>query len=505
MYYPSSPIIKKFFSNKIESSTKEWGDYLLEIADIFSRFDGEEYNRELLTEEFQTISGRSPYTVRDAANFRDEFGAYGAYLGLFQIKQIDGKWRLLLSEATKHLLCSPEPNVEAFCILQLSMFQYPNGLGFVPIQNRIQNNIFLDTIREISSQARLNPLRLLCKLVNALYLYKHIDFDNISIPYKLIFLLFNSPIVNRSYSPAYENILQVVDNYFEGVNLPSWLYEERYLINFKRNFHIFERTGIFLRKKDGLYIAEYNYDKVYKYIKTIDAMEYNFQGFENCYQKDDIEDCIRNVIYNGTWGNYYDALSLPMHIINNMEDNIETDEIILWDSNKKSITLKEEEFPDFRKFISSEPRAFSPINNYNDPLEALILREKANREHARILTMLAALLRASGHEPYENIFIDLFVESDNKSIIFEVKSNTIKNTLAQVRKAIAQLYEYRYKSKQQDAFLCLILQQEPLQSWIVDYLIHDRKILMGWLVDNVRLECPWECQSVLSEFGVISQ
>lgn len=119
--------------------------------------------------------------------------------------------------------------------------------------------------------------------------------------------------------------------------------------------------------------------------------------------------------------------------------------------------------------------------------------------------MLAALLRASGHEPYENIFIDLFVESDNKSIIFEVKSNTIKNTLAQVRKAIAQLYEYRYKSKQQDAFLCLILQQEPLQSWIVDYLIHDRKILMGWLVDNVRLECPWECQSVLSEFGVISQ
>jgi hypothetical protein len=31
----SEPILKKFFVNKVESSRPEWGDYLLEIADIF--------------------------------------------------------------------------------------------------------------------------------------------------------------------------------------------------------------------------------------------------------------------------------------------------------------------------------------------------------------------------------------------------------------------------------------------------------------------------------------
>ena len=56
----------------------------------------------------------------------------------------------------------------------------------------------------------------------------------------------------RNSLPAFDVACKVVDNYFEGVNLPSWLYEERYLINFKRNFHIFERTGIFLRKKDKI-------------------------------------------------------------------------------------------------------------------------------------------------------------------------------------------------------------------------------------------------------------
>lgn len=35
MGLPHTPIIKKFFSNKIESSRPDWGDYLLEIADIF--------------------------------------------------------------------------------------------------------------------------------------------------------------------------------------------------------------------------------------------------------------------------------------------------------------------------------------------------------------------------------------------------------------------------------------------------------------------------------------
>ena len=65
-------------------------------------FDGEELDRDLLADRFSTISGRSPYALRDVSNFRDEFGAYGTYLGLFHYKPVNGRWTILLSKSAKH-------------------------------------------------------------------------------------------------------------------------------------------------------------------------------------------------------------------------------------------------------------------------------------------------------------------------------------------------------------------------------------------------------------------
>ncbi|MBQ3404036.1 MAG: hypothetical protein IJG63_01290, partial [Oscillospiraceae bacterium] len=152
---------------------------------------------------------------------------------------------------------------------------------------------------------------------------------------------------------------------------------------------------------------------------------------------------------------------------------------------------------------SNQIRAFSTSGNLADPFETMIRREKANREHARILTMLAAKLRANAHRPYENVFIDLYTEIRGQTYIFEVKSNNTRNVLSQIRKAIAQLYEYRYRSNQAGAKLCIVLQQKPIQEWVEDYLLHDRGILLCWLVDDVRLECPLECRSTLSSIGIV--
>lgn len=168
MALPDTPIIKKFFTHKIESSRPEWGDYLLEVADTFSMFDNEELDRALLADRFSAISGRSPYAMRDPSNFRDEFGAYGTYLGLFHFQLVRGKWYIMLSKATRHFLCSTTPDVESFCRTQLSLFQYPNCAGAV--QNpkgraTAQANITRDTIREIRNSIRINPMRLLCRVV----------------------------------------------------------------------------------------------------------------------------------------------------------------------------------------------------------------------------------------------------------------------------------------------------------------------------------------------------
>ncbi|MDR0474280.1 MAG: hypothetical protein LBH43_11490, partial [Treponema sp.] len=335
-----SPVITKFFSNKIESSLPEWGDYLLEVADIFSTFDGEELDCDLLENRFSVISGRSPYVVRNVTNFRDEFGAYGTYLGLYHVETENDKWKIYLSNAAKRFLCSTEPDVESFCRTQLALFQYPNGAGAIQHANgsaSMQANIRDVTIREIKSNIRINPFRLICKLAQIYHEYEGTALDAIELPYETIFMLMNDSTINTRFSPDNEDIYAAFTGYKTG-NLPSWASLKKNIANFKRNFHIFDRTGMFRHTKNGLH---------------------------------------------------------------------------------------------------------------------------------------------------------------------EVKSNNTKNALSQIRKTVAQLYEYRYRSDRLEAMLCIVLQQKPLQDWVIDYLVKDRDIMICWIVDDFRFECPPECFDRLLPTGIV--
>lgn len=501
MALPATPIIKKFFSNKIESSRPEWGDYLLEIADIFSMFDGEELDRELLSDRFSTISGRSPYALRDVSNFRDEFGAYGTYLGLFHIENESGHWKIYLSNAAKHFLCTTEPDVEAFCRAQLSLFQYPNGAGAVPGSLRIQSNVKTDTVREIRNNVRINPLRLICRVVVTLHEICGISLSEIIIKYSTLFMLFNDDAINQVFSPEFETIRQVLDGYTRNPT-PHWVTAGNNLVNFKRNFHILERTGLFCRvRHEGIAIADT--PNAYQYIKTISAMQLNFDAFETCYTSLDIEQDSQQVILSPAWGKYFDSLTMPMDILMALSNEMDLIDAYSATPPIGTVVMANQPFPALREFQSDQIRAFASSGNYTDPFETLIRREKANREHARILTMLAAKLRANGYSPCENVFIDLYADIEGQAYIFEVKSNSTRNALSQIRKAVSQLYEYRYRSRKDEAVLCIVMQEKPSQEWIEDYLLHDRGILVCWLVDDLRLECPAECHPLLSSIGVV--
>lgn len=504
MSLPLTPIMKKFFSNKIESSKAEWGDYLLEIADIFSVFDGEELDRDLLSERFSTISGRSPYALRDISNFRDEFGAYGTYLGLFQYKKFNNKWHIVLSKATKHFLCSTEPDVESFCRTQLALFQYPNGAGAVPGNNgrtTIQANVRIDTVREIQNNIRINPLRLLCRVVITMHKYNGVPLNEIVIPYKTIFMLFNDDSINQTFSPSFENIQTALREY-ENCDLPSWVIGHD-LTNFKRNFHVFERIGIFKRvQSQGLALLTDNAEKVYSYIETIGTMTNDFLGFEPCYNQPNIEENVKSVISSSAWGDYFDSLNMSTAVLNELSYNYASTEEFL-DFEVIINEHDENRFPRLREYQTEQVRAFVPSGNIADPFETIVRREKANREHSRILNMLAAIIRTQGYEVYENTFIDLYSNINDLTYIFEIKSNNSKNTLSQIRKAVSQLYEYRYRCQQDNAILCLVMQEKPSQDWVIDYLIKDRNINICWLVDDVRLECPNDCRDILSNIGII--
>ena len=167
-----TPVIKKFFSNKIESSRDDWYGYIIKIARIFLECDGDIYNRDTLLNKFVSLSNRDSSAERDVANFRDEFGAYGSFLGLYHLEKDEERWVIRVSDAAKHFLCSTHPNAEAFCRVQLALFQYPNGMGAVISDNgsvSVQGNVKNDTLREVKNGIRLNPFRLICRLVVALH------------------------------------------------------------------------------------------------------------------------------------------------------------------------------------------------------------------------------------------------------------------------------------------------------------------------------------------------
>ena len=243
MALPEEPIVKKFFSNKIESTRDNWYNYLIHIARIFYSLDGEEYNRDELLNKFAAMSGRQSGD-RDVANFRDEFGAYGTYLGIYHLENVDGIWRIIVSEAAKQFLCTENPNAAAFCRAQLALFQYPNGAGSGLSQYgaiAVQANILADTVREIGNGIRLNPFRLLCKIVVSQVEIKHRQLSGISIPHQILFCMVNDTRINSAYNPSNELVDQVFTEYSKpdveiSMNLAG-------LNNFKRNFHIFEKTG----------------------------------------------------------------------------------------------------------------------------------------------------------------------------------------------------------------------------------------------------------------------
>lgn len=119
-------------------------------------------------------------------------------------------------------------------------------------------------------------------------------------------------------------------------------------------------------------------------------------------------------------------------------------------------------------------------------------QERANRMHQVLTNLVASCIRDAGAIPRCNNLIDLAATINDTPFIFEVKSTNKKNTRSQVRRGVSQLYEYRYLQSAPKAQLVLVI-ENPLaknMSWITDYLLHDRQILLAWDGDKKHLHCP---------------
>jgi hypothetical protein len=130
-------------------------------------------------------------------------------------------------------------------------------------------------------------------------------------------------------------------------------------------------------------------------------------------------------------------------------------------------------------------------------------RERAEDSHRMLTNLVAARIRTAGSIPKSNQFVDLSAAMPGGFYLFEMKSTTDKNVHGQIRRAISQLYEYRYLQDLPEAKLVVVIENPPPQEkrWIIDYVVKDRNILIAWDGDRKTLKFPAETAADLGFLG----
>ena len=111
--------------------------------------------------------------------------------------------------------------------------------------------------------------------------------------------------------------------------------------------------------------------------------------------------------------------------------------------------------------------------------------ERANKSHEYTLQILVNTLQKNGFQVEYSRLIDAYCRLKTGPAIFEVKSITSNNERSQSRKAISQLYEYRYLHSVPNSSLWIVFSTTPFSSWIVNYLENDRGIGVLWIEKEV--------------------
>jgi hypothetical protein len=113
-------------------------------------------------------------------------------------------------------------------------------------------------------------------------------------------------------------------------------------------------------------------------------------------------------------------------------------------------------------------------------------RDRANDAHKMLTNLISKRIRAAGAIPRFNKYVDMSTHYDDAPYLFEMKSTKDGNAHDQVRKAISQLYEYRYLQGIPEARLVVVI-ENPLpkeKKWLVDYVVKDREMLIAWDGDD---------------------
>lgn len=486
-------VIKDLFSHKIHSSKDSWANKLIDLAFIFAEFDEQPYDRNELERRLSKVSPRASSVSRDPSKFRDEISAYPAYLGLYRVELKNDVWHFVLSDTAKRFLVTDEPNVPAFMLLQLLLFQYPNGMGVAYYSNsdnvRIQANTRDRTLEFVKNKVHLSPFRLICKAIEAKsFLTSNPLFETI-VSFDEIFTLANDKRIFKDISPSIESLKSVLSDFQKGKTKPPNKYESRFHILKHTDFLIPSRSGIKIRSPLNILDEKELKEK----FNLINRIGISFNGFDDSKNSDQLLESITDA----SWGKYFDGVqtlnSEHVEILTSEKGLLQEVEIIKESKKQIKKSIKKPTTYSFRKRNIEESSYSDHSKKRVDPELTRIRRQKSNLNHKMLLQKLEEYLESLGCDPVENDHIDLFahIPKDGK-FLFEVKSITSENLLSQTRKGISQLYEYRFRYQDQigyDVNLCLVLPKQPSElNWLEEYICTDRKIGLIWFNERDEIQ-----------------
>lgn len=134
---------------------------------------------------------------------------------------------------------------------------------------------------------------------------------------------------------------------------------------------------------------------------------------------------------------------------------------------------------------------FKPTkHSFSNPEQRLLLLEKANSIHEGLVYSVAQNIKNNCGTPTEDPNSYDVGVSDLCNAIFEIKSINNKNVISQLRKAVAQLSEYRWHHRAtfpDSTFLSIVTNENPqnlVHKDYLDYLIKDRGLTLVWASDG---------------------
>lgn len=131
--------------------------------------------------------------------------------------------------------------------------------------------------------------------------------------------------------------------------------------------------------------------------------------------------------------------------------------------------------------------------------------EQAKMSHWKLVNAKAAQLKAKNFQVATLGPIDLVARDQNAVTFYEMKSiaNDGLNFQAQIRKAVSQLYEYRFLALEANAKLCIVTNASVPQqlNWLQEYLAGDRKIGFEWTTNFIQFDSDVSTRGLLGGFA----